>query len=45
MAFADGHSERWHWRVLNVEQGIYPPYAGPPNTFVDLQRLWRAVFR
>jgi prepilin-type N-terminal cleavage/methylation domain-containing protein/prepilin-type processing-associated H-X9-DG protein len=45
MAFADGHSERWRWRVLNVEQGIYPAYAGPPNTFVDLQRLWRAVFR
>jgi prepilin-type N-terminal cleavage/methylation domain-containing protein/prepilin-type processing-associated H-X9-DG protein len=45
LAFADGHSERWHWRVLNVEQGIYAPYAGPPNTLVDLQRIWRAVFR
>ena len=45
LAFADGHSERWHWRVLNVEQGVYAPYVGPPNTLVDLQRVWRAVFR
>jgi prepilin-type processing-associated H-X9-DG protein len=45
LAFADGHSERWRWRVLNVEQGINVPYAGPPNTLVDLQRFWRAVFR
>jgi prepilin-type N-terminal cleavage/methylation domain-containing protein/prepilin-type processing-associated H-X9-DG protein len=45
LAFADGHSERWHWRVLNVEQDVNTPYAGPPNTLVDLQRLWRAVFR
>jgi prepilin-type N-terminal cleavage/methylation domain-containing protein/prepilin-type processing-associated H-X9-DG protein len=44
-AFADGHSERWRWRALNTEQGIYPPYTGPPNTLVDLQRVWRAVFR
>ena len=45
LAFADGHSERWHWRVLNVEQGIYVPYVGPPNTLADLQRIWWAVFR
>jgi prepilin-type N-terminal cleavage/methylation domain-containing protein/prepilin-type processing-associated H-X9-DG protein len=45
LAFADGHAERWRWRTLNVEQGIYAPYAGPPNTLVDLQRVWRAVFR
>jgi prepilin-type N-terminal cleavage/methylation domain-containing protein/prepilin-type processing-associated H-X9-DG protein len=44
-AFADGHSERWRWRVLNVDQGLDTPYGGPPNTLVDLQRLWRAVFR
>jgi prepilin-type N-terminal cleavage/methylation domain-containing protein/prepilin-type processing-associated H-X9-DG protein len=44
-AFADGHSERWRWRVLNAEQNIWAAYAGPPNTLVDLQRLWRAVFR
>jgi prepilin-type N-terminal cleavage/methylation domain-containing protein/prepilin-type processing-associated H-X9-DG protein len=45
MAFADGHSERWRWRGLNVEQGIYVPYTGPPNTLLDIQRVWRAVFR
>jgi len=45
LAFADGHSERWRWRVLNIEQDINIPYAGPPNTLVDLQRIWRAVFR
>jgi prepilin-type processing-associated H-X9-DG protein len=45
LAFADGHSERWRWRVLNFEQGINAPYAGPPNTLVDLQRLQRAVLR
>jgi prepilin-type N-terminal cleavage/methylation domain-containing protein/prepilin-type processing-associated H-X9-DG protein len=44
-AFADGHSERWRWRALAVEQGIYAPYSGPPNTLQDLQRVWRAVFR
>lgn len=44
-AFADGHSERWRWRVLNREQGIWVPYAGPPNTLVDIQRVWRAVVR
>jgi prepilin-type processing-associated H-X9-DG protein len=45
LAFADGHAEGWRWRVLNVEQGIYAPSAGPPNTTADLQRLWRAVLR
>ncbi len=45
LAFADGHAERWRWRVLNVEQGIWAPYAGPPNTLADLQRVWRAVLR
>jgi prepilin-type N-terminal cleavage/methylation domain-containing protein/prepilin-type processing-associated H-X9-DG protein len=44
-AFADGHSERWRWRALNVDQGIYVPYSGPPNTLFDLQRVWWAVFR
>jgi prepilin-type N-terminal cleavage/methylation domain-containing protein/prepilin-type processing-associated H-X9-DG protein len=44
-AFADGHSERWRWRGLNREQGIYVPFAGPPNTLYDLQRVWWAVFR
>ncbi len=45
LAFADGHSEPWRWRVLNVEQGIYAPSAGPPSTLVDLQRIQRAVLR
>jgi prepilin-type N-terminal cleavage/methylation domain-containing protein/prepilin-type processing-associated H-X9-DG protein len=45
LAFADGHAERWRWRVLSVEQDVNTLYAGPPNTLVDLQRLWRAVVR
>jgi prepilin-type processing-associated H-X9-DG protein len=45
LAFADGHSDRWRWRALAIEQGIYAPYAGPPNTLFDLQRLWWAVFQ
>jgi prepilin-type N-terminal cleavage/methylation domain-containing protein/prepilin-type processing-associated H-X9-DG protein len=45
LAFADGHSDRWRWRVLSVEQGIWAPSGGPPNTMVDLQRIWRAVLR
>jgi len=44
-AFADGHSELWHWRVLNKDQGIDAPYAGPPNTLVDFRRMQRAVLR
>ncbi len=43
LAFADGHAERWRWRVLSKDQGLDTPYAGPPNSLVDLQRLWRAV--
>lgn len=45
LAFADGHSERWRWRALNKEQGIWTAYAAPPNTLVDLQRIWAAVVR
>jgi prepilin-type N-terminal cleavage/methylation domain-containing protein/prepilin-type processing-associated H-X9-DG protein len=45
LAFADGHSDRWRWRALAIEQGIYAPYAGPPNTLFDLQRIWWAVFQ
>jgi prepilin-type N-terminal cleavage/methylation domain-containing protein/prepilin-type processing-associated H-X9-DG protein len=45
LAFADGHAERWRYRVLNVEQGIYAHSGGPPSTLVDLQRLWWAVLR
>ena len=44
-AFADGHAERWRWRVLNVDQDLDTPYAGPPNTLVDFRRMQRAVLR
>ena len=44
-AFADGHAERWRWRVLNRDQGLDTPYAGPPNTMVDFRRMQRAVLR
>ena len=44
-AFADGHAERWRWRVLNKDQDLDTPYAGPPSTLVDLQRVRQAVFR
>jgi prepilin-type N-terminal cleavage/methylation domain-containing protein/prepilin-type processing-associated H-X9-DG protein len=45
-AFADGHAERWTWRVLSVEQGLSVSVTRyGPNTLVDLQRLQRAVFR
>ena len=42
-AFADGHAERWRWRVLNNDQDLDAPYAGPPTTLVDLRRMQRAV--
>jgi prepilin-type N-terminal cleavage/methylation domain-containing protein/prepilin-type processing-associated H-X9-DG protein len=44
-AFADGHAERWRWRVLNRDQKLDTPYAGPPNTMVDFRRMQRAVIR
>ena len=44
-AFADGHAAIWRWRVLNVEQGIWAPSGGPPNTTFDLQRIWWVVLR
>ena len=45
MGFADGHAERWRWRMLNKDQVLDTPYAGPPNTLVDFRRLQRAVLR
>jgi prepilin-type N-terminal cleavage/methylation domain-containing protein/prepilin-type processing-associated H-X9-DG protein len=45
LAFADGHSERWRWRAISVEQGIYASVAGSPNSTYDLQRIWWAVLR
>ena len=44
-AFADAHAERWRWRVLGIEQSINIPYTGPPNTFLDFQRVRWAVLR
>ncbi len=42
-AFADGHAEQWRWHVLNVDQDLNTPWAGPPNTLVDLTRMRQAV--
>jgi prepilin-type N-terminal cleavage/methylation domain-containing protein/prepilin-type processing-associated H-X9-DG protein len=44
-AFADGHSERWSWRTLNVDQELDTPATGARNTLVDLQRVQRTVLR
>jgi prepilin-type N-terminal cleavage/methylation domain-containing protein/prepilin-type processing-associated H-X9-DG protein len=44
-AFADGHAERWRWRVLSKDQDLDAPYAGPPNTMLDFRRMQRAVLR
>jgi prepilin-type processing-associated H-X9-DG protein len=44
-AFADGHSENWHWRTLNKDQGLDTSSSGPPSTLVDLQRLQYVVYR
>lgn len=40
-AFADGHAERWGWKVLNAEQS---GDAGTGSTLVDLQRVQSAIF-
>jgi prepilin-type N-terminal cleavage/methylation domain-containing protein/prepilin-type processing-associated H-X9-DG protein len=43
-SFADGHAERWKWRVLNVEQDWWTPAnTGGVDTTVDLRRLQDAV--
>jgi prepilin-type N-terminal cleavage/methylation domain-containing protein/prepilin-type processing-associated H-X9-DG protein len=45
-AFADGHAERWSWKVLDQEQALSVGVTQyKVNTTVDLQRLARAVFR
>ncbi|MEY4387703.1 MAG: hypothetical protein RLY20_2986 [Verrucomicrobiota bacterium] len=45
-SFADGHAERWGWKVLNTEQGRDASIAiGTANSTVDLQRCQRAVFQ
>ena len=40
MSFADGHSEPWHWRTLNVEQGYN---VGTSTSDQDLKRLQDAT--
>jgi prepilin-type N-terminal cleavage/methylation domain-containing protein len=43
--FADAHAELWRWRILSIEQSVNIPYTGPPNTFMDIQRVRWAVLR
>lgn len=40
-SFADGHSERWGWRLLSTEQGVN--VTVPAGQDVDLKRLQDAV--
>ena len=40
-AFADGHSERWGWKVLNSEQH---GDASTGNTLADMVRVQNAIF-
>jgi len=47
-AFADGHAELWHWRVLNRDQPLSFSHLGlgaGVDTTPDLRRVQRAVFR
>ena len=45
-AFADGHSDRWRWRVMNRDQVLEASTTlYGVNTLVDLQRMQRAVYR
>jgi len=46
LAFADGHAERWRWRVLNIDQALSVSATQyGVNTTVDLRRIQNAVFR
>jgi prepilin-type processing-associated H-X9-DG protein len=43
-SFADGHSERWRWNTLAVEQDWWAPAVnGTVDTSIDLRRLQDAV--
>jgi prepilin-type processing-associated H-X9-DG protein len=43
-SFADGHAERWAWRVLNQEQDWWAPGIGSSgDTRLDLKRLQDSV--
>jgi prepilin-type N-terminal cleavage/methylation domain-containing protein/prepilin-type processing-associated H-X9-DG protein len=44
-AFADGHSELWHWRALNTDQDLDTSWGPPNNTLLDFRRMQRAVLR
>jgi len=44
LGFADGHAERWRWRVLSVEQSLDASATSPVNSLVDLRRIQQAVF-
>jgi prepilin-type processing-associated H-X9-DG protein len=46
--FADGHSERWRYRFLQIEQNlsVSTRIPGQPDTSWDLtNRMYRAVAR
>jgi prepilin-type N-terminal cleavage/methylation domain-containing protein/prepilin-type processing-associated H-X9-DG protein len=40
-AFGDGHVERWGWRGIRTEQGIFTPVT--TSSMIDLQRMLSAV--
>ena len=43
-SFADGHAERWRWRVLKTEQDLdTPSVSGGVDSTADLQRVQDAV--
>jgi len=43
MSFADGHSERWHWKSLKTEQSGGASVSNP-GTITDLVRLQKAIY-
>jgi len=46
LAFADGHAERWRWRVLSIDQALSVSATQyGVNTTPDLRRIQNAVFR
>jgi prepilin-type processing-associated H-X9-DG protein len=44
-SFADGHAERWKWRVLNQDNKNNVPVISNGDTTVDLVRLQNGIFR
>jgi len=44
-SFADGHAERWSWRVLNQDNDGYAPVTANGDSTVDLLRLQNDIFR